>query len=233
MSMDQRLSDARRALAADPADDDAREALARSLERSGDVVGAAELRAGPGEPRAVLAYLTALCEAERAADALAVFAEQAPRLARLYLLRGETDEERSRARKEVVHALYSSRHKMLSAPEGHQVAYRSSWVPTEREDCGGSSGQGFSNAIDHCRSRSHCANLVAAALEGRDVPTDALRVVYSRALGWWWSSGPSGQTFTAPVPEPFKSMILRPFAIRSDSLWQTVQNHVEARREQD
>ena len=220
--MDPRIRETQAALAVAPGDAATRERLARELERGGLALEGARVRAEGGDPARVVAYLTALAPNERG-EALDVFGQFVPELARAYLALPPTDAARAKARKALVNRLYASRKvreggAVGSHPEGRTLKGKC-WYPSVREDCDGSGSQvrAPSHAWPHsyrdrCRTKHHCANLIAAALEGRNVPTDAMRVAGAAALLYWkgataghWRVHPSPRP-AAVLPEPFEGM---------------------------
>lgn len=85
----------------------------------------------------------------------------------------------------MIGAVYAKRRDRDSHPEGRSDK-RGRWYPSEREDADGdgSSTRSPSAAwpwsyMTHCRTRRHCAVLVARALAGLDVPADVASVVKS------------------------------------------------------
>lgn len=83
--------------------------------------------------------------------------------------------------KAAIAALYESRKARRSHPEG-SFDKASRFYPSDREKCDGSGRAVRSPSVSwpysymlRCRTRVHCANLVAAAIAGLDVPDDVVR----------------------------------------------------------
>lgn len=105
--------------------------------------------------------------------------------------------------KALVLAVYEARRDRERHPEG-KTDNAGRWYPTAREDAGGdgSSTRCPSRAwpwsyMHRCRTRAHCAVLVARALDGRDVPPDVAAVVAA-----FRASNPSFAPYRAPAVEP-------------------------------
>jgi hypothetical protein len=205
--VDERLQRARRAFSEDPTDPAARAALLRSLELSGQTEEAAEVVLSAGTTESVFEALAILANGGEREAAVRLFAWVAPRLASEYLLRGETDVIRARARRALVHQVYSARHKMIDHPEGREREWAIyGWVPSPRESPGP-----LARSVDECRSRTHCADLVRAALAGRDVPLSVKRRVYRQAIYYWTELADHPDLFEnrpPPVPPLFQAMCL-------------------------
>lgn len=79
--------------------------------------------------------------------------------------------------------VYAARKARTTHPEG-ATDKGGRWYPSEREDADGDGSQARSPSAAwpwsymlHCRTRAHCAVLVARALAGLDVPADVQRAV--------------------------------------------------------
>ena len=83
----------------------------------------------------------------------------------------------------LINQIYAARKARSVHPEGTFDRARR-WYPDAREDCDGdgsrtrtpSAAWPFSYML-RCRTRQHCAALVAAAIVGRDVPEDVRRAL--------------------------------------------------------
>lgn len=188
---DHRLRQLERAAASN--DGNALLAYATELERTGQPVEAAEARWRTGEESHLFAYLRALCATHERGEALLVFADWAPRGAQLMV---GTSRPTWDYKQGMIHEVYDMRNGKIpgcgKAQPERRAAYTKQWIPSEREDCGGSGSQvrapsrayGLSY-LRRCRTKAHAANLVDAALRGEDVPPDVIRAVCRRALHYW------------------------------------------------
>ena len=87
--------------------------------------------------------------------------------------------------KSVVAEIYAERKARRAHPQG-QTDRGGRWYPSEIEDCGGDGTRVRSPSrawpwsyMLRCRTRQHCAALVAAALAGAEVPPDVAFAVQS------------------------------------------------------